>query len=113
MPDSPIWMDSSTAAECRALEAKLGGPARVAELTGSRAFERFTGNQIAKQVRLYPEQMANTERISLVSSFVASLFWGDYAPIDAGDGAGMNLMGIQRNRQKIEAARNMGKWKRG
>jgi hypothetical protein len=100
--DSPIWMDSSTAAECRVLEAKLGGPARVAELTGSRAFERFTGNQIAKLARLYPAQIENTERISLVSSFVASIFLGDYAPIDAGDGAGMNLMDIQQRKQARE-----------
>lgn len=52
----------------------------------------FAGNQIAKLARLYPDQMSETERISLVSSFVASIFWGDYAPIDAADGSGMNIM---------------------
>ncbi len=50
-------MDSSTAAECRLLESKLGGPSRVAELTGSRAFERFTGNQIAKLARYTSNSM--------------------------------------------------------
>ena len=103
--DSPIWMDSSTTAQCRALEDKLGGPQAVAELTGSRAYERFTGNQIAKVAQQQPEAYSQTERISLVSSFVASLFAGDYASIDASDGAGMNLMDI-RSKQWAPAAAN-------
>ncbi len=45
--DSPIWMDSSTTRQCRRLEDALGGPQKVAELTGSRAYERFTGYAIS------------------------------------------------------------------
>lgn len=45
---SPIWQDASTTTECRALEDLVGGPAELAKLTGSKAYERFTGNQIAK-----------------------------------------------------------------
>jgi len=93
--DSPIWMDSSTSAQCKALEEKLGGPQAVADLTGSRAYERFTGNQIAKVAVEKKEGYENTERISLVSSFVACLFTGAYAGIDYSDGAGMNLMDIR------------------
>ncbi|MDA7916123.1 xylulose kinase [Verrucomicrobia bacterium] len=93
--DSPVWMDSSTSAQCKALEEKLGGAQAVADLTGSRAYERFTGNQIAKVSVEQKEGYEKTERISLVSSFVACLFVGDYAGIDSSDGAGMNLMDIQ------------------
>jgi xylulokinase len=96
--ESPIWMDSSTTAQCRALEAALGGPQAVAELTGSRAYERFTGNQIAKLHATRPDAYAATERIALVSSFMASLLIGDYAPIDTADGAGMNLMNLRAKR---------------
>jgi xylulokinase len=93
---SPIWMDSSTTAQCRALEAALGGPQAVADLTGSRAYERFTGNQIAKIAQNHRQDYEATERIALVSSFVASLLIGDYAPIDVSDGSGMNLMDVRK-----------------
>uniref|UniRef100_A0A8C3KHA2 Xylulose kinase n=1 Tax=Calidris pygmaea TaxID=425635 RepID=A0A8C3KHA2_9CHAR len=92
--NSPIWMDSSTASQCSALEKAVGGAQRLASITGSRAYERFTGNQIAKIYSQNPEVYMQTERISLVSSFAASLFLGAYAPIDYSDGSGMNLLQI-------------------
>jgi xylulokinase len=87
-------MDSSTAKECRKRDVFLGGPEAVAKLTGSRSYERFTGNQIAKIAAKFPEKYAATEHIALVSSFIASMLIGGYAPIDAADGSGMNLMNI-------------------
>jgi xylulokinase len=102
---SPVWMDSSTGAECRALEKALGGPQAVADLTGSRAYERFTGNQIARIFRRQPRVYDGTERIALVSSFLCSMLIGDYAPIDYSDGSGMNLLDIRRKRWAPEALR--------
>lgn len=94
--DSPVWMDASTTEQCKNLEQRLGGAQAVADITGSRAYERFTGNQIA---RVYEQRQAlydATERVALVSSFMASLLLGDYAPIDTSDGSGMNLMDIRK-----------------
>lgn len=93
--DSPIWMDSSTGPQCRALEDALGGPQAVADLTGSRAYERFTGNQVAKICQQQPDVYEATEHIALVSSFMASLLTGNYVPVDHADGSGMNLMDIR------------------
>ncbi|KAK1794931.1 hypothetical protein P4O66_010123, partial [Electrophorus voltai] len=92
--DSPVWMDSSTVKQCQYLESAVGGAQQLADITGSRAYERFTSNQIAKIHQLQPNKYNETERISLVSSFAASLFLGDYAAIDYSDGSGMNLMDI-------------------
>lgn len=50
----------------------------------NRAYERFTGNQIAKVASggHGADVWGNTEHVSLVSSFMASLLVGSYAPID-------------------------------
>lgn len=93
--DSPVWMDSSTGAECRSLEERMGGAQTLANITGSRAYERFSANQIAKIFKTDRIGYEATERIALVSSFIASLFVCRYAPIDFSDGSGMNLMNIQ------------------
>ncbi|KAJ7773252.1 hypothetical protein B0H16DRAFT_1511658 [Mycena metata] len=91
---APIWQDSSTTQDCKALEDAIGGPQVLADLSGSRAYERFTGTQIAKIRRLEPDAYAATSRISLVSSFIPSLFLGHIAPIEVSDASGMNLMDV-------------------
>ena len=91
----PIWMDSSTTRECQEFEAALGGALKVALITGSRAYERFTGMQVKKLYRENCDLYRQCERISLLSSFFTSLLIQDYAPIDHSDGAGMNLMNIR------------------
>jgi xylulokinase len=93
---SPIWMDSSTAAECAEIREALGGIKATAQKTGSDTFERFTGPQIRKFYKTEPEAYAQTAGIALVSSFMASLLAGKIVPIDHGDGAGMNLMDIKK-----------------
>jgi xylulokinase len=93
-PLSPIWMDSSTTVECREIERAVGGALALTRRTGSRAFERFTGPQIRAFAKREPGAYAATSRIHLVSSFMASLLAGADAPIDPGDGSGMNLMDL-------------------
>ncbi|EOA13158.1 hypothetical protein CARUB_v10026177mg [Capsella rubella] len=94
--ESPIWMDSSTTVQCKEIENAVGGAMELSQITGSRAYERFTGPQIRKLFTTQGETYKSTERISLVSSFMASLLIGDYASIDETDGAGMNLMDIKK-----------------
>jgi xylulokinase len=100
---SPIWMDSSTAKECAEIRETLGGLKATAEKTGSDTFERFTGPQIRKFYKREPSAYAETTHIALVSSFMASLLAGKIAPIDFGDGAGMNLMDIRKKNWHADA----------
>ena len=91
---APIWMDASTGAACAEITAAAGGDAKMVALTGSRAIERFTGPQIRKFWKDDPAGYERTAEIHLVSSFIASLLSGASAPIDLGDGAGMNLLDL-------------------
>jgi xylulokinase len=92
--ESPVWLDCSTTAECGALTAAAGGDRELARLTGSRAYERFTAAQIRRFAELQPDAYARTDRVHLVSSFMASLLIGGHAPLEPGDASGMNLMDI-------------------
>ena len=91
--ESPIWMDSSTSAEVAALDARFGGALR--ERTGSPAIERFAAAQAMKFSREDPEGWARTARVHLLSSFLTSYLAGEDAPVDVGDGAGMNLLNLK------------------
>jgi xylulokinase len=95
-------MDSSTSAECRELDAKFG--ARLQADTGSPAIERFTGPQIRAFAKAEPERYAQTARVHLVSSFLCSVLAGQDAPIDSGDGAGMNLLNLRTGSWDAEIA---------
>ncbi|KAK4199061.1 putative xylulose kinase [Triangularia verruculosa] len=96
-PFAPNWQDHSTQHECDKFEETMGTPERLAQATGSAAHHRFTGTQIMRLRRKLPEMYSSTSRISLVSSFLASLFLGSIAPMDISDVCGMNLWDIPSN----------------
>ncbi|KAI1180175.1 xylulose kinase-like protein [Nemania sp. FL0916] len=91
---APNWQDHSTQKECDDFEAHLGGPQALADATGSSAHHRFTGTQILRMRRRRPQVYEATSRISLCSSFLASVFLGRIAPFDISDVTGMNLWDI-------------------
>lgn len=95
-PTAPVWLDSSTSEDCRALEAALGGAAETQRITGSAAFERFTGPQIRRFARCEPAAWAATAQVRLVSSFLASILAGLPVGTDWGDASGTNLFDIER-----------------
>ncbi|KAL1850557.1 hypothetical protein Plec18170_006842 [Paecilomyces lecythidis] len=94
-PYSPNWQDASTQKECDEFDAALGSQEELANVTGSKAHHRFTGPQILRFTRKHSDAYKNTARISLVSSFLASLFLGHIAPFDISDVCGMNLWNIK------------------
>ncbi|KAF4554276.1 D-xylulose kinase A-like protein [Elsinoe fawcettii] len=95
-PHSPNWQDASTQKQCDAFDAELGSPEELAKETGSKAHHRFSGPQIMRWREKYPYEWKKTSRISLVSSFITSVFLGKIAPIDIGDVCGMNLWHIDK-----------------
>jgi xylulokinase len=94
-PFSPNWQDASTQKECDEFDAVLGNPIELANATGSKAHHRFTGPQILRFQRKHPEAYARTKRITLVSSWIATIFLGKLAPFDISDVCGMNLWDIK------------------
>lgn len=94
-PTSPIWMDTSTGAECKEIASAVGGDTEVCARSGSVAIERFTGSQIRKFFKQAPAAYRTTDHVHLVSSFIASVLAGKSLPIDFGDGAGMNLLNLK------------------
>ncbi|GMT18661.1 hypothetical protein PFISCL1PPCAC_9958, partial [Pristionchus fissidentatus] len=90
--ECPIWMDSSTGEFVDHFDSVIPDLNRI---TGSRAYHRFSGMQIAKIFKYEREIYDNTTRISLISSFLASIFSGKITPIDQSDACGMNLLDIQ------------------
>ena len=92
----PIWMDNSTTSECEELAQALGGADEILRRTGSLPIERFSGAQIRKFYKQDKAAYNNTSVIHLASSFFASIISGKSTSIDFGDGAGMNLMNLEK-----------------
>lgn len=112
-PFSPNWQDASTQKQCEEFDKVLGSPKKLAEVTGSSAhhvslssccwkicpltrwnIQRYSGPQIMRFREQNPTAYAATARISLVSSFLASIFLAKVAPIDISDVCGTNLWDI-------------------
>jgi len=65
----------------------------MAQRTGSKAHERFTGPQILKVVKNQKECWKNTSRVGIVSSWLATMLCldGEVKGIDESDACGMDL----------------------
>jgi len=89
----PIWMDCTTTKYARNLEEHFTQEG-LFKITGNRAYERFTVNQIQKLIREKEYIYSHTNHISLLSSFMSEILSGKFCGIDLSDGSGMNLLNI-------------------
>lgn len=76
------------------IEEAIGGRQEIIQIGGSKCYPRFSGPQIRKIYQTSSYCYENAERISLVSSFLASIFLNAISPIDYTDASGMNLFDI-------------------
>ncbi|KAI3406621.2 xkiA [Candida oxycetoniae] len=95
---SPNWQDHSTSPEATIFHDVIGKE-KLAKITGSKAHLRFTGLQIRKFItRSHRQEYEHTARISLVSSFVASVLLGHVTELEESDACGMNLYDIKKSK---------------
>ena len=109
LQEVPIWMDSSTSAECTSLARSLGGGsssgsdptkeslqlrgnAYLAAVTGSSAYERFTLPQCVSLAQRQPASFAAVRHVRLLSAALTGILAGELTPHDASDAAGMNAL---------------------
>ncbi|ALC38449.1 CG3544 [Drosophila busckii] len=77
------------------MEQSVGGVLEMSKLTGAKCHPRLAGPQIRKVYETQRSAYNETKRISLVSSFLASLLVGNIASIDYTEASGMNLFDLQ------------------
>lgn len=92
---SPNWQDHSTQDEIDAFN-NLYGIEKLSEITGNRAHYRFTGPQIMKIAKKYPDIYKKTSKIQLVSNFLCSVLVGKLTPMEQSDACGANMFDIPK-----------------
>jgi xylulokinase len=95
-----LWNDQRTAAECEAIEARVGLE-RLIELTGNRALPGFTAPKVVWLRRHEPDSYARISRICLPKDYVRLRLTGSWA-IDVADASGTLLFDVARRRWSRE-----------
>jgi xylulokinase len=82
-----LWNDQRTGAEVEEIEARLGGPARVTELTGNPVLTGLTAPKLAWMARHEPELHARIAHVLLPKDYVRLRLCGERAT-DVTDASG-------------------------
>lgn len=109
-----LWNDTTTAAESAELTRKLGGDARVLELTGNLLFPGYTAPKIAWVAAHEPRAYARTVRMCLPHDYLNLWLTGQFVT-EFGDASGTAYFDVRTRRYSdavlaaIDDARD---WKR-
>src|SRR2546423_7580257 len=82
-----LWNDTTTARECEALTRRIGGEARVMELTGNLMLPGYTAPKIAWLAAHEPDAYARTVRMCLPHDYLNLWLTGRFVT-EAGDASG-------------------------
>jgi xylulokinase len=88
-----LWNDGRTGAECEELEERVGGRARLVELTGNRALAGFTAPKLLWLRNHEPETFGRIAHVLLPKDYVRLRLTGERA-IDAADASGTLLLDV-------------------
>lgn len=92
-----LWNDTTTASESAALTKKLGGDARLLELTGNLALPGYTAPKIAWLAAHEPDSYARTKRMCLPHDFLNLWLTGEYVT-EPGDASGTAYFDVRARR---------------
>ena len=95
-----LWNDQRTAAECAAIEERIGLE-RLIELTGNRALTGFTAPKLLWLRNHEPERFARIRHVLLPKDYVRFRRTGEHA-IDAADASGTLLFDVANRRWSDE-----------
>ncbi|HEY8417149.1 MAG TPA: xylulokinase [Limnochordales bacterium] len=102
-----LWCDVRTAAECRQIEADVGGRARLIELTGNPALEGFTA---PKLIWLHNHERESYDRIRTVmlpKDYIRYRLTGEMAT-DVSDAAGTLLFDVRARQWSMPVVESLG-----
>src|SRR5690606_17732513 len=85
-----LWCDVRTAAECREMEAAVGGRSRLIEFTGNPALEGFTAPKLLWLRRHEPDSYRRIRTVMLPKDYIRWRLTGEIAT-DVSDAAGTLL----------------------
>lgn len=88
-----LWNDQRTAAECDDIRARMGGRARLIEVTGNDALTGFTAPKILWVRKHEPEVYAKADLVLLPKDYVR-LRLTDVTAMDKADGSGTLLFNL-------------------
>jgi len=92
-----LWNDQRTAEECREIEERAGGRARLIQLVSNPAFTGFTAPKILWVRKHQPEVYAKTARILLPKDYIRWRLTGEYAT-EVSDASGTLLLAVNQRR---------------
>ena len=88
-----LWCDQRTAAECAEIEARMGGRARLVEITANPALTGFSASKILWVRNNEPEIYEKTAHILLAKDYIRLMLTSQYAT-EVSDASGMQLLDV-------------------
>ncbi len=96
-----LWNDQRTAAECKEIETRVGGPERVIELVSNPALTGFTAPKILWLRNHEPENFARVKKILLPKDYIRFRLTGAFAT-EVSDASGTLLLDVAHRRWSQE-----------